>query len=69
MSEPIDDGSEARRTVSDDVGTPRWVRVSLVVAAAAVLLVVVLLLLGGHGPGRHSAPQGSDHTSPAAAYP
>jgi hypothetical protein len=69
MAEPIDDGTEAGRSGGDDVGTPRWVRVSLVIAAAVVLLVVVTLLLGGHGPGRHSAPQGSDHTSPAAAYP
>lgn len=69
MAEPIDDGTEARRAVRDDLGTPRWVRVSLVIAVAVVLLVVVALLLGGHGPGRHSAPQGSDHTSPAAAYP
>ena len=53
MGEPIDDGTEARRPVADEVGTPRWVRVSLVIAAAAVLLLVVLLLLCGHGPGRH----------------
>jgi hypothetical protein len=69
MAEPNHDGTEARRGFRDDAGTPRWVRVSLVVAAAVVLLVLVLLLLGGHGPGRHSAPQGSDHASPAAAYP
>lgn len=69
MAEPIDDRTEARRAVSDDVGTPRWVRVSLVAGAAIVLLVIVLLLLGGHGPGRHSAPQGSDHISPAPEYP
>jgi hypothetical protein len=69
MPEPIDDRTEAGRAVDDDRGTPRWVRVSLVIAAAVVLLVVVLLLLGDHRPGRHSAPSGSDHTSPAGAYP
>lgn len=69
MAEPIDDDTQARRAAGDDGGTPRWVRVSLIIAAAFVLLVIVLLLQGGHGPGRHSAPQGSDHTSPAAAYP
>ncbi|MCD6021788.1 MAG: hypothetical protein K0R20_1498 [Actinomycetia bacterium] len=69
MAEPIDDGPETQRAASDDGGTPRWVRVSIMIAAAVVLLIGVLLLQGGHGPGRHSAPPGSDHTSPAAAYP
>ena len=37
-------------------GTPRWVKVSGIVALLLVLLVVVLLLVGGgsHGPGRHA---------------
>jgi hypothetical protein len=38
-------------------GTPRWVKVSGIIALALVLLVVVMLLVGGgpggHGPGRH----------------
>jgi hypothetical protein len=35
-------------------GTPRWVKVSAIVALALVVLVVVILLVaGGHGPGRH----------------
>jgi hypothetical protein len=38
-------------------GTPRWVKVSAIVAIVVVVLVVVVLLVGGgpggHGPGRH----------------
>ena len=37
-------------------GTPRWVKVSAIVALVLVVLVVVMLLVGGpgsHGPGRH----------------
>jgi hypothetical protein len=68
MAEPLNDGTEpGRPPVDDQVGAPRWVKVSLIVAAAVVLLVLVLLLLGGnHGPGRHSALEGSAHSSPAA---
>jgi hypothetical protein len=35
-------------------GTPRWVKVSAVVAFLVIMLVVALLALGGHGPGRHT---------------
>jgi hypothetical protein len=35
-------------------GTPRWVKVSGVIALAVLLLLLILLLAGGnHGPGRH----------------
>jgi hypothetical protein len=35
-------------------GTPRWLRVSAIVAVVLVVLVVVMLVIvGGHGPGRH----------------
>jgi hypothetical protein len=34
-------------------GTPRWVKVFLIVIIAVVLSVVILLLIGGHGPSRH----------------
>lgn len=50
-------------------GTPRWVKVSAVIALLVLVLFVVVLLVGGgeHGPGRHS-PGGSDtpteHTGP-----
>ena len=37
--------------------TPRWVKVSAIVAVVVVLGVVALLVFGGgdHGPGRHSS--------------
>ena len=36
----------------EEIGTPRWVKVSAIIGAAVVLLVVVMLL-AGHGPGQH----------------
>ena len=51
---PVDDAGGGQ-------GTPRWVKVSLVVLAFAVIGVVVLALVGGgHGPGRHGAGPPSD---------
>jgi len=48
-------------------GTPRWVKVSGLIALALALLLVLLLLLGGgeHGPGRHRRP--ADGEAPAVA--
>ena len=66
MTEPMDDPRDTERPPGDaQAGTPRWVRVSLIIAAAVVLLVVILLLLGGHGPSRHLGPQDAGNTSPA----
>ena len=40
-------------------GTPRWVKVSGIIALAVVLLLIILLLAGGnHGPGRHASSRG-----------
>jgi hypothetical protein len=39
-------------------GTPRWVKVSAVVALIVVVLFVVLLIAGGHNPGRHTGAGG-----------
>jgi hypothetical protein len=38
-----------------DADTPRWVKVSGVIALAVLLLFIILMLAGGsrHGPGRH----------------
>jgi hypothetical protein len=56
-------------------GTPRWVKVSGVVAVVVVLLIVVLLLVGegDHGPGRHTgtgdrSSPAADHTPPAGGH-
>jgi hypothetical protein len=45
--------SRDRRSIPS---TPRWVKVSGMIALVLALLVVVLLLAGGgdHGPGRHT---------------
>jgi hypothetical protein len=42
-------------------GTPRWVKVTAIVAVAAVLVLVIVAVLGGgdHGPGRHDNAFGS----------
>lgn len=44
--------------------TPGWVKVLGIIGVVVILLVLVLLVLGGgpgsHGPGRHSAAEGSD---------
>jgi hypothetical protein len=53
-------------------GTPRWVKVSGLIALAVLVAFVVVLLVGGgeHGPGRHShdghtgPPSGVTHTQP-----
>ena len=36
----------------DDIGTPRWAKVSGIIVIILVLLVVVMMFTG-HGPGRH----------------
>lgn len=56
MAEPTTDTGE-------DTGTPRWVKVSGIIAGVLVTLVVVMLL-AGHGPGRHIS---GDHTPPSSA--
>ena len=54
-------------------GTPRWVKVSGIIALVLVLLVVIMLAAGmfagdgGHGPGRHIPSAGAGgHTPPIA---
>jgi hypothetical protein len=42
-------------------GTPRWVKVSGIIAVSLVLLVVIVVFTGvggPHGPGRHMPPSG-----------
>jgi hypothetical protein len=43
-------------------GTPRWVKVSVLIALVLVVAVVVIMVIGGgHGPGRHGS-WGDAHT-------
>ena len=47
-------------------GTPRWVKVSGIIAIVLALLVAIILITGvggGHGPGRHG---GEGDTPPIA---
>jgi hypothetical protein len=40
--------------VDSNAGTPRWVKISLVITALLVVLLLALLVFGeGHGPKRH----------------
>ncbi|CAA9249638.1 MAG: hypothetical protein AVDCRST_MAG93-1690 [uncultured Chloroflexia bacterium] len=54
---PPDTG--VRPTTDRPPSTPRWVKVSGIIALVLVLLVVAMMFIGGgeHGPGRH-APSG-----------
>ena len=49
-------------------GTPRWVRLSAIVAGTLLLLVLVIAVLSGgrHGPGRH-LPSDDGSAAPAKA--
>jgi hypothetical protein len=51
------DDTGVRPDEGSTTGTPRWVKVSGVVALVLVLLVLVVMLLvgGNHGPGRHGS--------------
>jgi hypothetical protein len=59
---------------TDDDGTPRWVKVSGIVAAI-VVVALGIMLLSGHGPGRHFSHASGDMggaaagQAPAAAAP
>lgn len=59
-----DDGG-MRSEPGSPPATPRWVKVSGVIALLVLLLFVVLALAGGaHGPGRHTGGGGGDPTPP-----
>jgi hypothetical protein len=50
---------DARADRGPTAGTPRWVKVSGIIALAVVLLLIIVLLTGGnHGPGRHASSRG-----------
>lgn len=47
-------------------GMPRWVKAFVVVGALLLVLIVVTRVTGGgHGPGRHGAPQDTEPSPPA----
>ncbi|MGI8694610.1 MAG: hypothetical protein ACR2JK_17185 [Geodermatophilaceae bacterium] len=60
MTDPTDDPmrEDIRQGLGRRDGTPRWVKVTGIVALVLLLLIVVLLLTrgpGGHGPSRHAS--------------
>lgn len=50
-------------------GTPRWVKVSAIVAAVLLALAVVVMVASGghHGPGRHLSPGGLGDQAPSGS--
>jgi hypothetical protein len=51
------DGADRPDGGSTEPGTPRWVKVSWIVAAMIVVVILAALLIGGeHGPSMHGAP-------------
>jgi hypothetical protein len=63
---------QPRTPESKPPATPRWVKVSGIIAIVVVVLLVVVALVGGdHGPSRH-LPGGDNpggHTPPAQHSP
>ena len=53
-------GDDTRRADPESTGTPRWVKVSGIIAFAVILIFVIVMLVGGgdHGPGRHALSKG-----------
>jgi hypothetical protein len=66
---PLSPETDGRPDRDSTPSTPRWVKVSGIIAIVAVVLIAVMLLAGGgqHGPGRHLAPAG-DHMPPAGGH-
>lgn len=48
-------------------GTPRWVKVSGIIALVVLLLFLILLVTRGHGPNLHTLSGGAGYT-PAIDY-
>ncbi|MDQ4028204.1 MAG: hypothetical protein M3214_09175 [Actinomycetota bacterium] len=65
--------TDPRPPASKPPATPRWVKVSAIVAVVVVVLVVFVALAGGdHGPSRHlpgSDNPGGGHTPPVQHSP
>ncbi len=63
-------GRGSTTTTPSYPGTPRWVKVSGIIAFVLVLLVVVMLVIGGgsHGPGRHTPSGGAGGYTPPTVH-
>jgi hypothetical protein len=60
MADPLSSERKAGADRGPTAGTPRWVKVSGVVALVVLLLLLIVLLTGGsHGPGRHVSSLGA----------
>jgi hypothetical protein len=58
------DGPDEPQEGGAEPGTPRWVKVSWIIAAVIVVVILAALLFGGeHGPGMHTAPRNGPHAS------
>ncbi len=61
-------GSDEADRPGTEPGTPRWVKISWIIAAIVVVLILAALLFGReHGPGMHSAPSNPGHMSSTIA--
>jgi hypothetical protein len=61
---------DPRSTTSTPPGTPRWVKVSAIIAIVLVLLVLITMFVvgGNHGPGRHLPSSGTGGFTAPSAY-
>jgi hypothetical protein len=51
------DGADRPDGAGTDPETPRWVKVSWIIAAVIVVVILAALVFGGeHGPSMHGAP-------------
>ena len=51
-------------------GTPRWAKISGIIALVVALVVVIMLLMGGnHRPGRHALSGDAGGPAPASTVP
>ena len=65
-----DSGDDPGVGPGSTTGTPRWVKVSGIIALVVVLVVIIMLLIGGnHGPGRHTLSGDSGGLAPASSVP
>ncbi len=68
-----DGDSLAERGRESITGTPRWVKAFGIILSTVVLLALILLFTRdsgrGHGPSRHTSPEGTGGRTPAEGSP